>query len=873
MKVAVGHANPDFDAYASTAAAVRLHPGTVGVFLGSQNAGVREFHNLHGDLLGFADLKDLDLDSVETVIMVDTREPRRIGELGAVVARRDVEVIVYDHHPPADGDVAADRDHSMEVGATTSILVHEMAAAGIEPSPLEATTFLLGIHEDTGSLTFPNTTAYDAEAVWYLMGCGADLEVLGRFLEHPLTASQRALLERLIGGLEIWGINGQEIAVATARTDEYVDSASLVTHYLSTQMGYRVAFAVIEMPERVYIVGRSRIPQVDVGGALGHLGGGGHSQAASASVEGADMRDLLDRLRAALESEVEPPLTAGQIASSPVKTVSPETTMAEAGRLMQTWGHGGLPVVEDGRLVGLVTRKAVDKALRHGLSHAPVKGFMGHGAVTIGPDTDVGTIERIMTRESVGRLPVVVGDEIVGIVTRKDVLRAQHGDEYLQQEPAREQDARRAFTESVERLLPEEDRRLMRYLGELASEMDLRAYVVGGFVRDMLLGVANLDMDIVVEGDGVAFAQRAAERLSGRVVVHRRFGTAVLVLPESRHVDIASARTEYYQAPGALPTVESSSLHQDLYRRDFSINAMAARIWPERFGEILDPFGGLRDLRAGVLRVLHALSFIEDPTRVFRAARFEQRYGFAMERSTERLARECVAMGLLDEVSGSRIRAELFEILAEEDPVPALGRLAELDALHLVVAGRLDGEQVVSDARSVLASLRQFADALDETLDREFALSLALCARARPSEVEHWADWLRLSRKRRDAAARLAREGPQALRTLERARSLRRSEIHEIVASFAPEAVVFMHAVARKRARERIELFLRELAGVEPAVSGDDLRGMGLAPGPAYSAILDQALRDRLDGVAVGRQAELDNLRRLVQEFSADTRT
>ncbi|MBN2248350.1 MAG: DHH family phosphoesterase, partial [Coriobacteriia bacterium] len=167
--VVVGHANPDFDAYAAMVAGTKLYDDALAVFLGSQNANVREFHNLHEDFVDFAELKTLDLDAIERVIMVDTRDPGRIGELGGVVERPGVEVIVYDHHPRQEGDIEAAQDHSMSVGATTSILVHEIRDRGIPVTPLEATVMLLGIHEDTGSLTYPGTTAYDAEAVSFLM--------------------------------------------------------------------------------------------------------------------------------------------------------------------------------------------------------------------------------------------------------------------------------------------------------------------------------------------------------------------------------------------------------------------------------------------------------------------------------------------------------------------------------------------------------------------------------------------------------------------------------------------------------------------------------------------------------------------------------
>ncbi len=299
MRVVVGHANPDFDAYASTVAATRLFEGARGVFLGTQNANVRAFHNLHEDFVPFVDLRGLDLSVIDSVVMVDTRDPSRIGELGAVVSRPGVEVIVYDHHRRQEGDLEGVDDRSVETGATTTILVGELKRRGIDPSPLEATLYLLGIHEDTGSLTYPGATALDADAVAWLMARGADLDVLDRFLARALDPGQRRILEQLEDSLEVWVVNGQRIAVATATAEEYVDSAGVLTHYVVEDMGHRVAIAVIRMPERTQVVARSRLAEVDVGAVMDRLGGGGHAQAASAGFRSLGIEEALVRVREA----------------------------------------------------------------------------------------------------------------------------------------------------------------------------------------------------------------------------------------------------------------------------------------------------------------------------------------------------------------------------------------------------------------------------------------------------------------------------------------------------------------------------------------------------------------------------------------------
>lgn len=868
-QLVVGHANPDFDAYGAMIAATKLYRGAKAVFLGSQNANVRDFHNLHEEFLDFVDVRAIDAEAVERVIMVDTRDAGRIGEIGDIVRRPGVEIVVYDHHPRAAYDLQVGDDRSMDVGATTSILVHEIRQRGVSITPLEASAMLLGIHEDTGSLTYPATTAYDAEAVVFLMAAGADLEVVARFLARALTPGQRALLEAVLDSLEVWNVHGQKIAVGVAVADEYVDSASVLTHYICEDLGYSVAIAVVRMPERLHVVGRSRVAEIDIAAVLGHLGGGGHPQAASAALKDGTPEEVLVRLREALEVEVPPPLRARDIMSAPVRTIGLDTSMSEAGRLMATWGHGGLPVVEDDVVVGLVTRKDVDKAARHGLDHAPVTGFMARHPRIVEPEVDLGELERLLAGSGIGRVPVIDEGRLVGIVTRKDLLRAEHGDAYLDRAVTRDRtEASQRFMASVQHLLPVPVREAVQALGRCADEDGLRAHVVGGFVRDMLLGRQNLDVDIVVEGDGLAFAQRVAERMGGRVRVHRRFGTAVLVLSKSLHVDITSARTEYYTRPGALPTVERSSLRQDLFRRDFSVNAMAACINPECFGVIADPFGGLHDLKRGVIRTLHSLSFVEDPTRVMRAARFERRYGFTIDPSSEALLRQAVDMQMLDEVSGARLREEILDIIDEDQVAPIMRRLDELGVLESLLPDGARAGRVLDELSLTEAAYQALADAFDRVPRRRIALLVPFAATVSRPAAEHWTRWLRFGREYGTPITTTAERRETVLARLRDRRGMRDSRLHALLAGLPAESLIYLWATSDGTGRERIEHFIRVVSRVEAAVNGEDLVALGLTPGPGFSAILGEALADRLDGRAVGRDAELANLRRLARRHA-----
>ncbi|MFA6321170.1 MAG: hypothetical protein WCY36_04855 [Candidatus Omnitrophota bacterium] len=221
---------------------------------------------------------------------------------------------------------------------------------------------------------------------------------------------------------------------------------------------------------------------------------------------------------------------------------------------------------------------------------------------------------------------------------------------------------------------------LLRRIGKVAASRGYKAYIVGGLVRDIIRGVKNLDLDIVVEGDAIKLGEELAKELKVKLVVHRMFGTCTIALKNKLKIDFATARKERYEHPATLPVVQYSSLEDDLSRRDFTVNAMAASISEDDFGQLTDMFAGLQDLSDGIIRIMHDKSFIDDPTRIFRAVRFESRPGFSIEAKTLQLAKEAIRDGLLTKLSKYRIKNEFSLILKEPGCKKALSRLDEIGA-------------------------------------------------------------------------------------------------------------------------------------------------------------------------------------------------
>jgi tRNA nucleotidyltransferase (CCA-adding enzyme) len=369
------------------------------------------------------------------------------------------------------------------------------------------------------------------------------------------------------------------------------------------------------------------------------------------------------------------------------------------------------------------------------------------------------------------------------------------------------------------------------------------AWLVGGAVRDLLLGAPSVDLDVAVEGDAPAVAREAATRLGGRAAEHNRFGTAT-VKGDGLSVDLATTRRETYAHPGALPDVEPAPLDEDLARRDFTVNAMAASLDPTRLGELRDPHGGQADLAAGVIRVLHDRSFIDDPTRLLRAVRYESRLGFRMDPETERLARDAIAAGAPSTVSGARIRDELLDLLEEPAVAASVARMQDLhlDRALSPLLGDVRPEDVVAaaDAAEARGGQRRFA-------------ALATLIAGDPEDLAGWVEDLHLRAEDRDAVLHAARKGPQLVRQLEP--QLPDSVIHALLHCELPETLGVAIALGARRAP--IDRYLEQLSGTGLEITGDDLRSAGIPEGPAIGRALRETLRRKLDGEISGYDAEL----------------
>ena len=855
MDVILTHEHTDFDALASLLAAAKLHPEAVPVLPRQMNRNLRDFLALYEEEFPFVEAGKLRRRRISRALLVDTQSAMSLKGMGP-----HTPVQVIDHHPRSPDLHPKWEFWGEELGATTTLLVEQMVKAKIPLTPIEATLLLLGIYEDTGSLGYISTTARDVRSAAWLLEQGASLEVVNDFVHHLLTRAQQTLYQQLITNSKPYEFAGQAVIVATAMAKDYVEEISTLAHKIGDLFEPEAVFLLVDLGGRIQLVARSSSENVNVAVIAKALGGGGHAQAAAALIRQRTLEDTQQRLLELLETHVKPAVTVAQIMSHGVQTLSPGTTVAEAAERMRRLGHEGFPVVHDGRVVGMLTRQEIDKALQHDLGDAPIRRYMHYGEVVVTPRDPVERVQAVIRDTGWGQVPVVdaTSGEILGIVTRTDLIRLWAAPA----PPSRAQEVARRMDE----LLPSELLQLLRAAGQTASHMGYTLYAVGGFVRDLLLGQPTFDVDLVVEGHAIKLARQLAHDHGGRVRSHKRFGTAKWILdtPDSdlQHptsntqypipsLDFVTARIEFYEHPTALPTVERSSIRQDLHRRDFTINTLAIRLDPEHWGELLDFYGGERDLQDGLIRVLHSLSLVEDPTRILRAARFEQRFGFRIEPRTAELIDD--ARGLLDRVSGERIRHELYLILAEDMPEHALARLGELGVLRQISRGlRWNDWQ-----QRKFPALRQALEIETEMVlppAPSLYLSLLAC-RLDSDDLRAFLQRLRFVRDDRlllEAVHRLQAQGAKLMHN-----DLPASGVYRILHP-ASDAARFVFGVVTDSwlVRQRLEQYQQRLCAVQTDIDGSYLRQLGVPGGPVYRRILDAVLDAQLDGQVSSREEE-----------------
>jgi tRNA nucleotidyltransferase (CCA-adding enzyme) len=870
MQIITTHIMADFDALACMVAAKKLYPQGILVFPGSQEKKVRDYLKESPFSLELMSSSQIDPADVDLLVVVDTKLKERIGDLAKVVEMGNAKIHVYDHHPAHPKDINAHIEVVDEVGAASTLFVEIFQKKGVKIGVEEATLLALGIYEDTGSFTFNSTTPRDMKAAAYLLEQGADLNQISDYVKRELTTEQVSLLDEMIRNTEIHTIQGIEVAITTISKKKYVGDLAILAHKLKDMENLNVLFVLARMDDRITLIARSRLEAVDVGSIAEEFGGGGHATAASAVIKDLTLIQTKDRLLELLRTKLGMTRGSREIMTAPPLSINPASTIEEAEKTMVRFNINALLVMEREKLLGIITRQTLEKAIYHHLQRAPVREYMTTDFITVSPDVSLEELEEIMMNKGQRIVPVVDKDRVIGVVTRGELLRALYEDLSLKPKPLRDE-RREPFMKNVKVLmkdrLPTDVWSIIQKAGEIANTLGYNAYLVGGFVRDLLLRVSNLDLDIVVEGDGMVFADELAKALGGRTNKYSKFKTAVVILPDGQKMDVATSRLEFYEEPGALPEVTIGSIKRDLYRRDFSINTMAIKIsGPDAF-TLIDYFGGQRDLKDKVIRVLHNLSFVEDPTRAFRAVRFEQRYGFRIGGQTERLIKQAVEQGLFHKVSGSRLFSELKQMLSEKEPIKMVKRMDKLGLLpfiHPAIKLTREVKELFARIDEVLAWYELLF--MEEKVAPWVIYMAAMLKSLSIQETEELTRRLAVPKRYAQVLMETRQKSHHLARILSKA-SPDSSNIYRLLKPLAMETLLYTMAYSdRDEVKKAVSLYLTQLRRVKPALSGKDLVALGLEPGDIFSKILDILLTARLKGEVSSREGELRLVKKLLEK-------
>lgn len=871
MELITTHTHTDFDSLAAMIAAKRLYPEAALVLPGPPGDKVRRYLSREFDnLYLFSQPGDIDLSAVQRLVLVGTRQAGQLGSLAACLSNPGLELHVYDHHPPHEGDIRAQVEHVAPYGATSTLMVRLIRGQHLVLTPWEATLMALGIYDSTGAFLAPGTNREDLRTASWLLGQGAHLETIARYFSRALTERQAELLAQLQKNSAPYVIHGIRVVITWLESREYIDDAQTLLQRVMNMDGLEVLFAFMTIRGALHFLCRSNLPEINAAAIARSFGGSGQAAEAVASIPDMTREEAEEKLLRLLQGSVRPKDRAGELMSTPAIAVTAGVTLSEAAEMLTRYNFTVLPVVQlpgspDGSvpptgLLGMISRTVVEKAIYHALGKAPVSEYMTTGLAALSEDSGLADIIDIMVANRQRLIPVLRGEALTGVITRTDLLSLLVDDpgnvspDLLRADRHPSIRRGRNLSDLMVRRLSRDAIVLLRELGETAKTQGCQAFVVGGFVRDLLLGHSNLDIDIVVEGNGIAFAGAFARIKGGIVRPHLKFNTATVVLPEGLRIDVATARLEYYEHPVALPTVAVGSIKRDLHRRDFTINAMAIALNPERFGTLADFYNSQNDLMAHRIQVLHNLSFVEDPTRIYRAIRFESRLGFHITRNSERLIRNAIRLGLPRQIEGLRCLHELRLILSEDNPIPALRRMEDFQLFPFLWPGLAQpfkiGRRVLhvlGMAREAIAWFRLLQD--NTPLEQWLVYMLALSCGRTTAELDSLCQRLDMPERQR-LSLLCQKEKAEALeQELFRHPEMPPSASYWPLRALSEEALLYLRAIARKRVIiNRIAHFVTRLRGMKPLVDGAGLKALGYRPGPQFSVMHKSLLTHQFDG-------------------------
>jgi tRNA nucleotidyltransferase (CCA-adding enzyme) len=423
MQVVTTHVNTDFDALASVIAATLIYPDSIPILPKNLNPNVKAFLSIHKDLLPVSAVTDINLEDVTRLIVVDVNTWERLDRMAGLKCKDDLEIDLWDHHTNK-GNITANFKCREPAGATVTLLTRQLKKDGKVLTPIQATLLLAGIYEDTGNLTFPSTTAADLYAAGYLLERKADLTIINTFLRPAYGEKQKNILFKMLQSANRIKINGHLISINKMDVEGYVDSLAVVVRMYMEIVNVDVAFGVFSDSERdrCMVIGRSTVDGFDVGSIMRSMGGGGHPNAGAALLKSVNPAAVEAWINELIVGNQQASVQISDLMSFPVISVSEDTPMKKVAEILKEKGCTGVPVVNDNKPVGMISRRDFRRIKKETQLKSPVKAFMTNKILTIEPGKSPMQAARLMVKHDIGRLPVVENNRIIGIITRSDTM-------------------------------------------------------------------------------------------------------------------------------------------------------------------------------------------------------------------------------------------------------------------------------------------------------------------------------------------------------------------------------------------------------------------------------------------------------------------
>ncbi|NIA11632.1 MAG: CBS domain-containing protein [Nitrospiraceae bacterium] len=848
------HSGADLDAISSMFAAGKLYPGAFLIHPGSLDTSAQKMLSLFGDTLNLVKVRELPSSikqNIKRVIVVDTKIPRRTGNGKEFIDKNGIEVIVFDHHPISRYDIKNAKIVYRNYGANTTTLVELLKKKHVALTSVEATIIALGIYEDTGSFMFPSVTRNDFEAVAFLSLFGINMKIIRHFVSPFLNARQLALLDEFITKMEEYNINGIKVVITEGKVDKYIPGVSIVTHRLREMVDSDLLFVIMKTGKGTFIVGRSNSSEYNVKNILIEFGGGGHSTAATAYVEETDLNKITRMIRNAVQSAKFPLLKAENIMSFPVEMIDAKIGIKKAFKIMARMGFSGLPAVEKGKLLGIISKRDIEKIMLIEKRDRPVKQYLSPNAVLVKRDTDIREIEKLMVINNVGRVLVENNKKIVGIISRSDLLKAFYIKKY-----------KNSAYEATGEILPSKNDviKLLKnafppdifnkfiMFGETARKTDQKIYIVGGAVRDIFLGKRSEDIDFVLDKNAIVFAKELSAKLKVPVRYNLEFGAAHLKY-KGYGFDFSTTRREYYESPSALPKVENASLKEDLKRRDFTINTLSISIAKEDFGRLFDFFNGLDDLNKGIIRVIHPLSFIEDPSRLLRAIKYESKFGFKLCKDTEQLFINAVNLSTLKAKKSRRVIGELTELLSTEYAVSAIIKMAKRGILYEFFGIK----QLSSRKKNTLIEAEKQIDKFN--VNRLYVNLFLLMYGKNSKEIDERLDYLSVKRK---IILNIISAEKTFKKISKQIGKIKKTDLFLALQKIDKPFIIGYIAMMEGAKKEELVNYVENLRRTNIEITGKELKALGLTEGKQFSEIFKTLTLLRIQGKINTKQEEIN---------------